>query len=285
MPVEPVDMQIDNRHIESERLAAFDQESPTTDELAHLAHCAVCRRERQAFESLARLASDVRMVAASDDARLTDWDRLAVGLRREGLLAASESAAAESAVVDSAPPTAVVLPLATVTASTAATAARSAPQRASAAWLRVAAALVLTAGGAMAGRVSVGAPALPLAPVASLSDGAAAGVAATLASAGGDVDGFASVQQATDVLSRAQREYERASLWLAANDTTVHSSDVYRARLAALDQMMTASRAALRDAPQDPVLNHYFLAAYTAREATLQALGGTLPVDKSLERY
>jgi hypothetical protein len=33
------------------------------------------------------------------------------------------------------------------------------------------------------------------------------------------------------------------------------------------------------------VLNHYFLAAYTAREATLQALGGTLPVDKSLERY
>ena len=30
---------------------------------------------------------------------------------------------------------------------------------------------------------------------------------------------------------------------------------------------------------------HAILAAYTAREATLQALGGTLPVDKTLERY
>ena len=48
---------------------------------------------------------------------------------------------------------------------------------------------------------------------------------------------------------------------------------------------MAASRAALRDAPQDPILNHYFLAAYNAREATLQALGGALPVDKTLERY
>ena len=49
--------------------------------------------------------------------------------------------------------------------------------------------------------------------------------------------------------------------------------------------MMSASRAALREAPQDPLLNHYFLSAYSAREATLQALGGTLPVDKTLERY
>jgi hypothetical protein len=288
MRVEPVDMPIDNRHIEAERLAAFDQESPTADELAHLAHCAVCRRERQAFESLTRLAHDAGSIAASDAARLTDWDRLAIGLRREGLLASAESTILEPAT-SAMRPVATVTPLSaapSVPPSTPQSVTRSFTQRASAAWLRVAAALVLTAGGAMAGRVSVGAPALPLATVSSPSDGSAdAGVPATLASAGGDVDGFGSVQQATDVLSRAQREYERASLWLAANDTTVHSSDVYRARLAALDQMMTASRAALRDAPQDPVLNHYFLAAYTAREATLQALGGTLPVDKSLERY
>jgi len=96
---------------------------------------------------------------------------------------------------------------------------------------------------------------------------------------------FTSVDNATQVLARAQRDYERASMWLASNDSTARNSDVYRARLAALDQMMAASRAALRDAPQDPVLNHYYLAAYTAREATLQALGGTLPVDKVIERY
>jgi hypothetical protein len=49
--------------------------------------------------------------------------------------------------------------------------------------------------------------------------------------------------------------------------------------------MMAASRAALRDAPQDPVLNRYFLAASTARQATLQQLSGALPVDKSIEGY
>lgn len=96
---------------------------------------------------------------------------------------------------------------------------------------------------------------------------------------------FASVTDATAALTRAQQEYERASLWLASNDTTSRSSDVYRARLAALDQMMAASRAALRDAPQDPVLNHYFLAASTAREATLQQLSAALPVDKTIESY
>ena len=94
-----------------------------------------------------------------------------------------------------------------------------------------------------------------------------------------------SLQAATEVLYRAQSEYERASLWLASNDSIVHSSDVYRTRLAALDQMMAASRAALRESPQDPVLNHYFHTASAAREATLQALSVTLPVDKTLERY
>jgi hypothetical protein len=33
------------------------------------------------------------------------------------------------------------------------------------------------------------------------------------------------------------------------------------------------------------VLNHYYLAAYTAREATLQQLISTLPVDKTIEGF
>jgi hypothetical protein len=96
---------------------------------------------------------------------------------------------------------------------------------------------------------------------------------------------YASVEQATVALNGAQREYERAALWLASNDTTQRDPEVFRARLAALDQMMEASRVALRDAPQDPLLNHYYLAAYSAREATLQALSSALPVDKVIERY
>ncbi len=280
MPVDTVDMQNDSGHVDPERLAAFDDEAPTGVELAHLARCAACRRERDAFDALRTMALTTAVPLAPDAPRLTDWERLSAGLRREGLLASVAETVTTDASTRASRLPASRMPIggaSPVPASSSAAASR----RPASGWMRVAAALVLTAGGALLGRASAGAP---LSGVSATVD-ASSPTAATLAAGGADVEGFASVQQATDVLSRAQREYERASLWLAANDTTVHSSDVYRARLAALDQMMTASRAALRDAPQDPVLNHYFLAAYTAREATLQALGGTLPVDKSLERY
>ena len=139
-------------------------------------------------------------------------------------------------------------------------------------WRRAAAAVLLLGGGTLLGRVTAH------------QDVGQTMAQVALGNALGDGE-FTSVERATEVLTRAQRDYERASMWLASNDSTTRSSEVYRARLAALDQMMAASRAALRDAPQDPVLNHYYLAAWTAREATLQALGGTLPVDKVIERY
>jgi hypothetical protein len=144
--------------------------------------------------------------------------------------------------------------------------------------LQAAAAAVVAAVGAWVGRVT--------APVGPSVVGVGQPVAATDVRI--DASGMAiypSVQHATLALSSAQQQYERAALWLAANDTGATNRDVYRARLAALDQMMAASRAALRDAPQDPLLNHYFLSAYTARETTLQQLGITLPVDKTVERY
>jgi hypothetical protein len=248
-----------NPHLAIERLAALDHEPATNDELVHLSGCTVCRGERQAFQSLRGMASAMAAPLAPHAPRLTEWEQLATVLRREGMLPSSPM------VVEP-----VHAPSDMIPVSTRPTATRASLPG----WMRVAAALALTAGGALFGRLSTGAPLL--------ADDYGVTARPAVASAGDD---FASVQQASDVLYRAQRDYERASLWLAANDSTVHDSDVYRARLAALDQMMAASRAALRDAPQDPVLNHYFLAAYTAREATLQALGGTLPVDKSLERY
>ena len=155
-------------------------------------------------------------------------------------------------------------------------------------WMRSVAALALLAGGIAGGRMSADTTLNPFAAVASTGSTTSSGIASSTmlrsASLGG-ADTFASVEQATAVLSKAQSEYERASLWLAANDTTVHASDVYRARLAALDQMMAASRAALREAPQDPVLNNYYLAASTARETALQQLSSALPVDKTIEGY
>lgn len=77
------------RHLEAERLAALDHDAPTLDELAHLAACAPCRAEREAFIALAAMAATMgadSAVTGTDEARLTRWESLAPQLRREGLL-------------------------------------------------------------------------------------------------------------------------------------------------------------------------------------------------------
>ncbi|MBP6773247.1 MAG: hypothetical protein KA154_09640 [Gemmatimonadaceae bacterium] len=278
MLADTVDMQNDKSHVSPERFAAFDHDRPTTDELAHLVGCAICRAERNAYLNLQTMASALSGPTAPDAPRLTDWERLAGALRRDGLLTSPVEPAPDDVPL--------VVPLAARSAERMVVetpAARVTPAfRGTPVWLRIAAAVLLTAGGTVFGRLTAGGSLLPLGTATS---GSSAGDPAASALASIEGTSFSSVQQASELLYRAQHDYERASLWLAANDTSVHDSDVYRARLAALDQMMAASRAALREAPQDPVLNRYFLAAYTAREATLQALGGTLPVDKTLERY
>jgi hypothetical protein len=272
------------QHLESLRLAALDHDPATAAELAHLAACAGCRAERDAYTALAQLALDEKAVEAAADApRLTEWSALSRRLRDEGLI---RSTGEHSLPAVSDAPLVIrslhgadlstghqtpVVPLGT----------SGSQRRHVAPWMRVAAALVLVLGGAVMGRVT---SEHGLIPGGGATAAQVASDARTSAMTAGSAD-FGSVEEATGVLLTAQRDYELAALWLASNDTTVHSPDVYRARLAALDQMMAATRAALRDAPQDPVLNQYYLAAYTAREATLQQLVGTLPVDKTIEGF
>jgi hypothetical protein len=89
-------------------------------------------------------------------------------------------------------------------------------------------------------------------------------------------------------LARAQREYQRAAAWLAANDSAGASArepEALRTRLAALDEVMPHVRQALNAAPQDPVLNDYYAATYDARESTLRQLGRALPVGEKLNGY
>jgi len=286
-------MQTDMQHPDSERLAAFDHEAPTPDELAHLAACASCRAQREDFVALAAAAVAYR---DADAPRLTSWDSVAPALRSEGLLKSTvDITPVHTPVVvrafDSGARVAAMRPRQSDTElSSSESQPSSRVARALPSWMRAAAAIAIMAGGVLAGRISAGAPPIPIGALAGASDSADAWSNASMSTAlrntalGGN-QSFSSVEEATVALTEAQRVYERASLWLAGNDTTTRSSDVYRARLAALDQMMVASRAALRDAPQDPMLNHYFLAAYTAREATLQQLGGSLPVDKTIESY
>jgi hypothetical protein len=62
-------------------------------------------------------------------------------------------------------------------------------------------------------------------------------------------------------------------------------AELLRARLAALDAMLPRVRAAAREAPQDPAVNHVYLTAYDAREAALRQLGQSLPAGVRLAGY
>ena len=63
------------------------------------------------------------------------------------------------------------------------------------------------------------------------------------------------------------------------------SETTYRTRLQALDQMAAITRAALYQAPQDPMLNQAYLATQSARASTLRQINQTMPSAKRLGSY
>jgi len=161
-------------------------------------------------------------------------------------------------------------------------------------WMQIAAGLVLAVGGAAAGRVSAGAPLLG---TGQSSEAVASQAPATTAPASGSlasntsatVAQFKTPDEAWDVLNRAGEEYQRASAYLSASNSAPpmpNDPSQYRTRLAALDNVMTEIRGALKEAPQDPVINQYYVTTVGAREATLRQLGATLkPAGVSLNRF
>ena len=131
--------------------------------------------------------------------------------------------------------------------------------------VRAAAGLFLAVGGAVVGRASAGLPAGQL----------VSGVSVDTA--------FRSTTEAMQVLDRASSDYQRAVAYLAANDSSVtmrgrDAAELYRTRLEALDRAATATRAALYRAPEDPVLNQYYLSTMGARDLTLRQMGEAIPV-------
>jgi hypothetical protein len=99
---------------------------------------------------------------------------------------------------------------------------------------------------------------------------------------------FSSVEEALAALEESQRKYDRAVAFIAAHDSTGHSpeaGDMFRTRLAALDEMAETSRQALSVAPADPVLNQYYISTLGAREITLRQLGSVLTDGKRLSRF
>lgn len=229
-------------HLPSERLAALVDESPTAAELAHLASCAECARERAGFRSLADLAMTE---STRIGAPLTRWETLAPVLVADG-------------VIDN---------------------GRGLPfrkHRVRRPWLQAAAAVLLVAGGMMAGRLTAGAPALSTSKAVAAMAGTDAAPA------------FRSIEEAQLAQDQAQAVFQTATAYLAAQDTSsvaATSPSAMRARLAALDRAREVMGEALNDAPYDPVINGYYLTTLGQREATLRQLNTVLPASMRITSY
>ena len=253
-------------HLPADRLSELGESEPTNTELAHLNACAQCERERQAFRTLRAMA----VAEASRPAPpLTSWGALGPALKDAGVIAGT--------------------PILTLTPP--GTPAVQRPRRrfhASEWALRAAAALFFLAGGVVIGRAAPGAgpSSPPSAQVADATPNASVDAPVALATNNFSVS-FTSNAEALAALYRAQREYERAATFLMTNNPVGDEiePDVYRARLAALDNVMQASMTALEGAPADPVLNRYYIAAAGARESTLRQLQTSLPPGSRIDSF
>jgi len=131
-------------------------------------------------------------------------------------------------------------------------------------WMQAAAGIVILLGGITIGRSTWDVPGSPAASPEQAS--------ATPAS-----PSISTVEDAWKVLDRASADYQSASAFLAARNTSppavADSAAIYRARLEVLDQLWNATQMARESAPRDPVINQYYLATWGAREATAQQLG------------
>jgi hypothetical protein len=225
-------------HLNPERLAALSDDTPTPTESAHITTCDACSAELVAQRKLARMAAAAGPLT---DGPLSNFDALVPRLKAEGLIARADRGALAIR------------------------------------WtMRAAASLALVAGGVLAGRLSVAVKG------GALAQGADASGGTLLAALAQPVSSFQTPDDAVKALSMSQQTYQSAAAYLAAQDTTSHfiglNENTYRTRLTALDDILAATRAALYQAPQDPVLNQYYQGTLSVRQATLVQLRGVMPV-------
>jgi hypothetical protein len=234
-------------HLSTDRLAALGDEAPTPAEAAHLAACDACRYEQAAYRALVTMARNERDAIGIP---LTRFESIA------GALAADP-----------------VRPTGAVGAAYGPPARHRFPLRAS---MRAAAGFLLLAGGVVAGRASVGGTPVPFV------GNERATLATNVSRPATPVDSisFASIEEARVAQLRSEALYQQAAAFLAEHDTTGAgdgSPVAYRSRLAALDQVISTTREAMRQAPHDPVINGYYLTTLGQREATLRQLSTVLP--------
>lgn len=116
-------------HLSTERLAALVDDAATSAELAHLASCSECARERSTYLNLASLTSSSK---AQIGVPLSSWDKIAPSLVADGIIDRGKGFHFRT-------------------------------HRLRSPWLQAAAAVLLITGGMAAGRYTAGADPLPVA--------------------------------------------------------------------------------------------------------------------------
>ncbi len=266
-------------HLSPERIAALVDEPTTGAERTHFEQCTRCRAD---FVAMRRIVEAAGAERERPIAPLLPWQQLAGALRDEGLLGGQRTTlTVSSAPVDVRPitsaPSLVVEPR----------------RRPLAPWVRMvgmaAAAGLLVTAGVAGGRFTSGmGAAAPEAGTVSAVRPTTPGIPLT------SVAQFRSPDDARATLHSAEQVYSGALLWLAAHDSALAPRQVagsaaaamnYRERLEVLDAAMATARRALYEAPDDPVMNRYYLATLGAREVTLRRLTTVLPASQQVLEY
>jgi len=233
-------------HLPTERLAALVDEAPTAAELAHLASCPECARERSAYRSVADLAAAER---ARIGAPLTTWENLRPALAADGIIDDGRGLHWRTRGVRRP-------------------------------WIQAAAAVLLVASGVIGGRYSAGAP--PFAAASAASAVAAQVNQSDSTPAFKTIeDAMAAQARAQTVYQSAVAFLAQHD----SADQPVESPAAMRERLAALDQTGRVLSEAREKAPYDPVINGYYLTTMGQREATLRQLNTVLPVSMQITSY
>ena len=268
------------QHLSPERIAALIDEPALSDERQHFEACARCRAD---FVAVRRIVAAAAAERDRPIAPLVPWQQLATALRAEGVFVP-----ARAALVPSHTDIRAIASAPSLTAlASAATVRRGGWRRV--AGMAAAAALLVTVGvaggrlsavdgamatdrGGTAPQPTVPAPAAGVVPVAQ----------------------FRTPEDARNTLHSAEEVYSDALLWLAAHDSALAPRQMagseaaatnYRQRLEVLDAAMATARRALYEAPDDPVMNRYYLATLGAREVTLRRLTTVLPASQQVLEY